>query len=126
MKPFYGVIGRIYRSETLPQLVSFMLTSYLKQPADYLMQYFDMVQLGDDFSLSSKQFRRDPALVAHAGNVSTRDSVEKMEQMMLNRRFEPYKENNPRCVRQGSVLEQGQRVQIEFKHFDARQTDKPN
>jgi hypothetical protein len=78
-----------------------MLTLYLRQPADYLMQYFDMVQLGDNFSWTSKQFRRDPALVVHAGNMSTRESVKKMEQMMLNRRFEPYKKNNPRCVRQG-------------------------
>jgi hypothetical protein len=95
-----------------------MLRSYLKLPADYLMQYFDMVQLGDDFSWSSKQFQQDPALVAHAGNVSTRDSIEKMEQMMLNRRFEPQVRQTGLSSRTGS--KGSNRIYIFWRETDSQ------
>ena len=72
------------------------MTSYQKQPADYLLQYFDMVQLGDDFSWEGSNFRRRPPLLEHAGNVSTRDAVERREHVKASRRFDDFKDANPR------------------------------
>ena len=63
------------------------------------MQYFDMVQLGDaaaGLSGPNNKFRRDPPLLRHAGNVSTKDAVERREAVELNARFDEYKQNNPR------------------------------
>ena len=64
------------------------------------MQYFDMVQLGDAAAglWGPNKFRRDPPLLRHAGNVSTKDAVERREAVALNSRFDAYKQNNPRHV----------------------------
>ena len=64
------------------------------------MQYFDMVQLGDATAAgllgpNKNKFRRDPPLLRHAGNVSTKDAVERREAVALSARFDAYKLKNP-------------------------------
>ena len=49
-------------SSTLPQLVSFILTSYKSQPVDFLMHYFDVLQLADKFKEGTKVKHKIPVV----------------------------------------------------------------
>ncbi len=70
-------IGRLYRTQTLPRLVPFILTSYLSQPVDFLMHYFDALQLADGFRPDA--FRRGRPLFRHFGDVSTKETFARMD-----------------------------------------------
>ena len=49
LSPSHLSIGRLYRTETLPKLVAFVLAAYASQPVDFLMHYFDAMVLADGF-----------------------------------------------------------------------------
>ena len=54
--------GSTFFSSTLPQLVSFILTSYKSQPVDFLMHYFDVLQLADKFKEGTKVKHKIPVI----------------------------------------------------------------
>ena len=68
------------------------------------MQYFDLVQLGDAAAAGglasagrqAGKFRRAPPLLRHAGDVSTKDAVERREAVAANARFDADKRHNPK------------------------------
>ncbi|XP_059092238.1 alpha-1,3-mannosyl-glycoprotein 4-beta-N-acetylglucosaminyltransferase C-like [Tigriopus californicus] len=77
-------IGRLYHHYTLPKLVEFILTSYTVQPVDFLMHYFDMIQLANHFK--PNEFRRTPPLLHHIGVHSTKSDAIKEEEVLAARR----------------------------------------
>ncbi len=69
----YLSIGRLYRSTDLPRLVQLILISFTRQPVDFIMHHFDVLEMADNF----REFRRKPPLLEHRGSQSTID-VESM------------------------------------------------
>ena len=65
----YLSVGRLWRDETLNDLVQLFLTSHKSQPLDFLMQYLDIVQLVSRFGQDGSPFRRKPPLFHHIGEV---------------------------------------------------------
>ena len=63
------IIGRFYRCSDLHRLVELILLSYTRQPVDFIMHHFDVLQMADQF----REFRRMPPLIEHIGAKSTID-----------------------------------------------------
>ena len=63
------LIGRFYRCSDLHRLVELILLSYTRQPVDFIMHHFDVLQMADQF----REFRRMPPLIEHIGAKSTID-----------------------------------------------------
>lgn len=90
-------IGRLYHHYTLPKLVEFILTSYTVQPVDFLMHYFDMIQLANHFK--PDEFRRSPPLLRHIGIHSTKSDAIKEEEVLAKRRKKLRLINPPATIR---------------------------
>lgn len=82
-------IGRLYRSRDLGKLVDLVLISYTRQPVDYIMHHFDVLQLADGF----KEFRRNPPLLTHRGSHSTLDT--EALKARVTRKYNPAKRKSP-------------------------------
>ena len=65
----HHIIGRFYRCSDLHRLVELILLSYTRQPVDFIMHHFDVLQMADQF----REFRRTPPLIEHIGAKSTID-----------------------------------------------------
>jgi len=63
-------IGRLFRVGDLAKVVDLICIAYNKQPVDYILSHFDMIQMADRY----REFRRKPPLLQHIGNVSTMSS----------------------------------------------------
>ena len=119
----YLSIGRLWRDETLPGLIQFFLTAYKSQPVDFLMQYYDMIQLATDFGKDGSAFRRKPPLFHHIGQVQS-DQISSFRNQSMNLKFKvssksfklspsihdttdlnPLREKNPRPVRIRTEME---------------------
>ena len=59
----YLSIGRFYRCNDLNRLVELILLSYTRQPVDFIMHHFDVLQMADHF----REYRRTPPLIEHIG-----------------------------------------------------------
>ena len=71
----YLSIGRLYRTVDLIKLVDLILIAYNKKPVDYIMHYFDVIQMDDRF----REIRRKPSLFKHIGDISTKLAATGME-----------------------------------------------
>jgi hypothetical protein len=85
----YLSIGRFYRSPDLARLVELILISYTRQPVDFVMHHYDVLQMADNF----KEYRRTPPLIEHTGVQSTID-VESIR-ARVTRKYESLKKTNP-------------------------------
>jgi len=85
----YLSIGRFYRCSDLHRLVELILLSYTRQPVDFIMHHFDVLQMADQF----REFRRTPPLIEHIGAKSTID-VESIR-ARITRKYETFKKANP-------------------------------
>ena len=86
-------IGRLYRTHDLRKLVDMILISYEKQPVDFIMHHFELIQMADKF----QEFRRKPGLFKHIGDVSTIEdniAIKKKKNERSNR----LKSENPLAV----------------------------
>ena len=86
-------IGRLYRTKYLKNLVDMILISYEKQPVDFIMHHFEVIQMADKF----REFRRKPSLLRHIGDVSTIEddpSAKKRYNIKMNQ----LKHHNPPAV----------------------------
>ena len=86
-------IGRLYRTHDLKKLVEMILISYEKQPVDFIMHHFEVIQMADKF----QEFRRKPGLFKHIGDVSTIEDnplVKRKRNIKMNQ----WKSQNPRAM----------------------------
>ena len=70
-----------------------ILISYEKQPVDFIMHHFELIQMADKF----QEFRRKPGLFKHIGDVSTIEdniAIKKKKNERSNR----LKSENPLAV----------------------------
>ena len=86
-------IGRLYRTHDLKKLVDMILISYEKQPVDFIMHHFELIQMADKF----QEFRRKPGLFKHIGDVSTIVDNNN-EQQKRNEKANQLKSENPSAV----------------------------
>lgn len=87
----YLSIGRFYRCSDLNRLVELILLSFTRQPVDFIMHHFDVLQMADHF----REFRRTPPLIEHVGAKSTID-VESIR-AKITRKYEAFKKANPKA-----------------------------
>ena len=83
-------IGRLYRTHDLKKLVDMILISYEKQPVDFIMHHFELIQMADKF----QEFRRKPGLFKHIGDVSTIEENSLMK-AKRNEKVNKLKSGNP-------------------------------
>ena len=83
-------IGRLYRSQDLKKLVDMILIAYEKQPVDFIMHHFDVIQMADKFT----EFRRKPSLLKHIGDVSTIEEDLSMKRKYIAK-LNQWKRRNP-------------------------------
>ena len=86
-------IGRLYHTRKLKKLVDLILIAYDKQPVDFIMHHFEVLQMADRFH----EFRRKPPLFEHIGDVSTMEEPNEsyVKQEKVDKKLNDLKATNP-------------------------------
>lgn len=103
-------IGRLYRTHDLKKLVDMILISYEKQPVDFIMHHFELIQMADKF----QEFRRKPGLFKHIGDISTIEDNSILKRKR-NERANKLKSENPAAVLSTNISQwQGYGIQSAY------------
>jgi len=110
-------IGRLYRTRELKKLVDLILISYEKQPVDFIMHHFDVIQMAD----RSREFRRKPSLFDHIGDISTMEEGPWIKQK-YNIRLNQLKLQNPPAVL-STNMSQWQGYNLNYAYFPSNKSN---